>query len=54
MGPPGRRKRNLLIPDKLIPETLVKKPRLAIQFFQSSNKMFLMAASVYYKTCFED
>lgn len=38
MGPLGKKKeRNPLIPDKLILETLVKKLRLAIQFFQSNN-----------------
>lgn len=30
-------KENPLIPDKLILETLVKKLRLSIQFFQSNN-----------------
>lgn len=49
MGPLGRRKTYLLILDKLILETLVKKPRLSIQFFQSNNKVFLTAASVYYE-----
>lgn len=58
MGPLGRRERNPLIPDELILETLLKKPRLSIQFlqsntFQSNNKVFLMAASVYYKMCFK-
>lgn len=31
------KKENPLIPDKLILETLVKKLRLSIQFFQSNN-----------------
>lgn len=58
MGPLGRRERNPLIPDELILETLVKKSRLSIQFlqsntFQSNNKVFLVAASVYYKMCFK-
>lgn len=58
MGPLGRRERNPLIPDKLILDTLVKKPRLSIQFlqsniFQSNNKVSVVAAIVYYKMCFK-
>lgn len=58
MGPLGRREQNPLIPDKLILDTLVKKPRLPIQFLQSSaslsnNKASVLAATVYYKMCFK-
>lgn len=58
MGPLGRRERNPLIPDKLILDTLVKNPRLSIQFlqsntFQRNNKVFVLVATVYYKMCFE-
>lgn len=58
MGLLGRRERDPLIPDKLILDTLVKKPRLSIQFlqsntFQSISKVFVVVATVYYKLCFK-